>query len=121
MLAKEFWPGALTIVAPALTDFPYRIHQGAGALGVRVPGLALCRQLVASCEGVLTGTSANLSGRRPCRSAGEAEKELGDAVDLILDGGSLAGTESTVVRVTGRGIEVLRQGAVRVKEKSSRH
>jgi len=119
-LARNFWPGALTIVAPALAELPFRIHQGERTLGVRVPGLALCRDLVMSCGGVLTGTSANLSGRGSCRSADEAEKELGNVVDLILDGGALVGSESTVVRVTGARIEVLRQGAVRVTEKDSR-
>ncbi len=119
-LAREFWPGALTIVAPSLAEFPLQIHQGEETLGVRVPGSALCRELVAKCGGVLTGTSANISGQRSCRTADEAEKALGDVVDLILDGGSLGSSESTVVRVTGTGIEVLRQGAVRVTEKDSR-
>ena len=116
-LAERFWPGALTIVAPLATELPSLIHQGTGTLGVRVPGSSLCRMLVTKCGGVLTGTSANVSGRGPCRTAPEAERELGRAVDLILDGGRLANTESTVVRVTGDGIEVLRQGAIRVTEK----
>lgn len=119
-LARRFWPGALTIVAPLEARLPFPIHQGSGTLGVRVPGSPLCRELVEMCGGVLTGTSANLSGSGPCRSADEAERALGSAVDMILDGGVLTSPESTVVRVTGARIEVLRQGAVRVEEKVGR-
>jgi L-threonylcarbamoyladenylate synthase len=119
-IARRFWPGALTIVAPSSALLPFMIHQGTGTLGVRVPGSALCRKLVALCGGVLTGTSANLSGRGPCRTPEEAVHALGAVVDMILDGGRLASAESTVVRVTGEGIEVLRQGAVRVTEKDNR-
>jgi L-threonylcarbamoyladenylate synthase len=119
-VARRFWPGALTIVAPLAARLPFLIHQGSGTLGVRVSGSSLCRELVAMCGGVLTGTSANVSGRGPCRTAAEAERAIGSAVDLILDGGRLASAESTVVRVTDAGIEVLRQGAVRVTEKDIR-
>jgi len=119
-LAKRFWPGALTIVAPLSARLPFLVHQGTGTLGVRVPGSALCREFVARCGGVLTGTSANVSGHGPCRTAAEAERELGRTVDLILDGGRLAKAESTVVRVTGGRIEVLRQGAIGVTEKGDR-
>lgn len=118
-LAERFWPGALTIVAPLRAQLPFPIHQGTGTLGVRVPGSTLCRELVARCGGILTGTSANVSGRNPCRTAEEAQRALGSVVDLILDGGRLANAESTVVRVTSAGIEVLRQGTVRVTEKES--
>ena len=120
-IAKEHWPGALTIVAPAIVELPFQIHQGSKTLGVRVPDSRLCRELVSRCGGVLTGTSANVSGRGSCKSADEAEGELGGVVDLILDGGVLSSMESTVVRVTEAGIEVLRQGAVRVSEKRERH
>jgi L-threonylcarbamoyladenylate synthase len=69
---------------------------------------------------MLTGTSANLSGRKSCTTAEEVQQSVGPKVDVILDGGTSANSESTVVRVAGHGIEVLRQGAVRVKEKGVR-
>ncbi|MDV3277398.1 MAG: threonylcarbamoyl-AMP synthase [Nitrososphaerales archaeon] len=115
-LAKRHWPGALTIVAPLKEELPFQVHQGSGTVGVRVPASKLCAQLIRLCGGYLTGTSANISGRPPCRSAGEAMKELGGAVDLILDGGCLEGKASTVVRVLGEGIEVLRKGPVGVND-----
>ena len=119
-LAARYWPGALTIVAPLKATLPFQIHQGTGTLGVRVPGSSLCRELVSRCGGMLTGTSANLSGRKSCTTAEEVQQSVGPKVDVILDGGTSANSESTVVRVAGHGIEVLRQGAVRVKEKGVR-
>ena len=118
-LAKKYWPGALTIVAPLKAELPYAIHQGSGTVGVRVPGPELCTRLVKLCGGYLTGTSANISGRSACRSAIEARAELGRAVELILDGGRIEGAASTVVKVTNKGIEVLREGPVRVNEKEA--
>ncbi|MGP8125162.1 MAG: L-threonylcarbamoyladenylate synthase [Nitrososphaerales archaeon] len=117
-LARRYWPGALTIVAPLKRSLPYPIHQGTGTLGVRVPTMPLCIALIEACGGWLTGTSANLSGSPSSRTASEAARQLGDAVDLILDGGRLDGLESTVVRVVSEGIQVLRMGPVGVTDET---
>src|SRR5579863_546232 len=61
-LAGDHWPGALTIVAPLRRNVPPQLTQGSGSLGVRVPGLASCVELIDACGGWLVGTSANLSG-----------------------------------------------------------
>jgi L-threonylcarbamoyladenylate synthase len=117
-LAEQFWPGALTIVAPLKRSLPFPLHQGSGTLGVRVPAMPLCVILIEACGGWLTGTSANLSGSAPARTATEAANQLGDHVDLILDGGRLEGLESTVVREMDEGIQVLRVGPVRVTDET---
>lgn len=115
-LAGRFWPGALTIVAPLRKQVPLQLHQGIGTLGVRVPNSPLCIELISACGGFLTGTSANLSGGPACRTAEEASRQLGGSVDIILDGGTLGGDESTVVRVIGPSVTILRQGPVRVTD-----
>ena len=117
-LARRFWPGALTIVAPLKRSLPFLLHQGTGTLGVRVPAMPLCVALIEACGGWLTGTSANLSGSPSARTAGEAARQLGDQVDLVLDGGRLEGLESTVVRAVGDGIQVLRAGPVGVSDET---
>ena len=117
-LATKFWPGALTIVAPLKRDVPFQIHQGTGTVGVRVPALQLCVTLIENCGGWLTGTSANRSGVPSARSAAEALEQLGNGVDLVLDGGRLEGIESTVVRVIGDSIQVLRAGPVGVADEA---
>ncbi|MDG7029041.1 MAG: threonylcarbamoyl-AMP synthase [Nitrososphaerota archaeon] len=113
-LARRYWPGALTIVAPLKMRVPDMLSQGPH-LGVRVPDHALCLELVASCGGWLAGTSANVSGAPSARSAGDALRQLGGTVDLILDGGPSPGAGSTVVRVVGGTLTILRTGQIGVE------
>ena len=111
-LARRYWPGPLTIVAELRVELPQVLNQGSGWLGVRVPADEIALSLGRACGGVITGTSANLSGRPSSRSAGEVATSLGDRIDAIIDGGVRSGTESTVVRVDGESVEVLRRGSV---------
>jgi L-threonylcarbamoyladenylate synthase len=114
-LARLHWPGALTIVAPLKRSVPGMLTQGSPDLGVRVPDHALCVKLIGACGGWLTGTSANLSGRPSAKSVEEAYGQLRDSVYMYLDGGRLYGTESTVVRVVGEKVTILRVGPVGVE------
>ena len=116
-LARAHWPGPLTIVAPLKKAVPSQLTQGSGSLGVRVPRLESCILLINACGGWLTGTSANISGRPSSRTAGEASDLLGSSVDLILDGGTLQGKESTVVRVSGDTVTILRTGPIGVESR----
>ncbi len=113
-LAGNYWPGALTIVATLRRPLPQQLTQGGEYLGVRVPAHSGCLELIAACGGWLTGTSANHSGKPSARSAGEALDELGDSVDFVLDGGRLSGQESTVVKVVGNEVTILRTGPIGV-------
>ena len=113
-LAGAHWPGALTIVAPLRRSVPMVLSQGKKTLGVRVPDYAPCLELIAACGGWLTGTSANLSGRPSAKTAAEAIEQLGGSVDLILDGGTRGGLESTVVGVDGDEVTILRTGPIGV-------
>jgi L-threonylcarbamoyladenylate synthase len=113
-LCREYWPGALTIVAPLRRPVAPQLVQGGEFLGVRVPAHAGCLELIAACGGWLTGTSANRSGEPSARSAGEAIDQLGESVDIVLDGGRLDGKESTVVKVVGDEVAILRTGPIEV-------
>jgi L-threonylcarbamoyladenylate synthase len=117
-LGRLHWPGALTIVAPLKVPVPELLSRGS-SLGVRVPDHRLCLELIAACGGWLTGTSANLSGSPSSRSAAEASRQLGGAVDLILDGGDSRGTESTVVSVVGVAVTILRTGPIGVGKEAN--
>jgi L-threonylcarbamoyladenylate synthase len=119
-LAGAFWPGGLTLVVPRRRDRPLPAALTGGELapgeiatvGLRVPGHATPRALAAAL-GPLPTTSANRSGEPEARDADEIEALLGDAVDLILDGGrSAGGLASTVVDLTGENPRILRHGAV---------
>ena len=115
-LGRVYWPGALTIVAPLRREVPEALHANTSELGVRVPDHPLCLSLLASCGGFLVGTSANISGMPPATNAAEAAKQVGGSVELILDGGGLSGKSSTVVRIDGGKVALLRSGPVRVPD-----
>jgi L-threonylcarbamoyladenylate synthase len=117
-LAELHWPGALTIVAPIRkgSSLSSLLDQGSGYLGVRVPDSEVCVAVAGKVGGAVTGTSANLSGRPSCRTAAQVVESLGQRIQLVIDGGELLGKESTVVRVSGGTVEVLREGSVRIQE-----
>jgi L-threonylcarbamoyladenylate synthase len=112
-LAERFWPGPLTLVLRPSPEFRSEALGGGDTLALRVPGHPFLREMIRRLGEPITGTSANRSGRPSCRTAREAERELGDAVDLIVDGGpSRAGPESTVVDITEALPKILREGAI---------
>lgn len=111
-LAEKFWPGPLTIVLSAKDILPSVLVPG-GTVGLRAPNHWLCLELLELCTGFLVGTSANLTGQPPAKSAQEAIQALGDRVDLILDGGvSPVGVPSTVVDLSKSHLRMLREGPI---------
>jgi len=111
-LTDAYWPGPLTIVLPARDDVPSALSPER-TVGLRSPKHAICQQLLGLCSGYLVGTSANLTGKPPATSAEEIVNQLGDRVDIVLDGGrSPLGVASTVVDLTGEHIVVLREGPI---------
>jgi L-threonylcarbamoyladenylate synthase len=114
-LMDRFWPGPLTLVFTARPDIFPELTGGTQTIGLRVPGSDLTRALLGRIGRALTGTSANRSGSVSPRTADEVMRELGDRVDLVLDGGVLAADRpSTVVDVTAEPPRIIRMGAVDV-------
>ena len=112
-LAASFWPGALTLVLPRRPEFESLALGGGGTAALRVPAHATALALVAGLGGPVTGTSANRSGGPEPATAAEVRRQLGEAVDYVLDGGPcLVGRPSTVVDCSGDDVRVLRQGAI---------
>jgi len=114
-LMDRFWPGPLTLVFTARPDILPELTGRTGTIGLRVPGNEVTRALLGQTGNALTGTSANRSGSSSPRSAEEVMHELGDRIDLVLDGGVLtANMPSTVVDVTAEPPRIIRMGAVDV-------
>jgi len=112
-LSERFWPGPLTIVVRAAPRVPEEITGGAGTVGIRVPGLALPRQLARALARPITGTSANVHGGDPCRTAAEVVRAFPEGLDLVLDGGPTpGGAPSTVLDLSGDRPRIVREGAV---------
>ena len=116
-LAKQFWPGALTIIGRAAEDLPEELTAGTKTVGVRLPDDDKVRGLIAACGGALTATSANVSGQPPARSAAEVEKYFGQQIDLIVDGGPTASeSPSTVVDATSEELKLVREGVIQWRD-----
>jgi L-threonylcarbamoyladenylate synthase len=113
-LAKKFWPGALTIVAPLVDDsISHKVMGGRRkSLAVRIPANKCILALLSHCR-YIVGTSANLSGQSSITSSKQILESGLDGFDALLDGGDIqGGVESTIVDITGKEPLILREGAL---------
>jgi len=105
---KELLPGPFTIILNKKENVSPLLTAGGDKIGVRIPDNLISREL--SRKFPITSTSANLSGEPVPESASEIVESLGDAVDLIIDGGKLRGTHSAVIDWTTQPPKVIRKG-----------
>jgi L-threonylcarbamoyladenylate synthase len=112
LLAKTFWPGALTLIGKARAEVPDELTAGTKSIGVRLPNDEQVRDLVRACGGALTATSANPSHAAPASTAAQVETYFGDAIDLVVDGGQARSElPSTVVDATSEP-KLVREGVI---------
>jgi L-threonylcarbamoyladenylate synthase len=112
-LAGKFWPGPLTLVLPRGAMIAPAVSAGRETVGLRAPNHPLALELLCAFNGPIAAPSANRSNRISPTTADHVRGELGDAVDLILDGGPCeVGIESTVLDLTTEPPTILRPGAV---------
>jgi L-threonylcarbamoyladenylate synthase len=111
LLARRFWPGALTIVVGGAASGAARHLGGGTTVGLRCPDddavRDLCRRV-----GPLTATSANRHGEAPITSASQFAAIFGDEVGVVLDGGSREGRPSNVVSIAAGRPQSLRDGPI---------
>jgi L-threonylcarbamoyladenylate synthase len=112
-LAREFWPGPLTIVLPKREFIPGIVTASLPTVGVRVPANAIALALLAEARVPIAAPSANRFTELSPTTAEHVRNSLGDAVDLILDGGrTTVGIESTVLSLAGPTPILLRPGII---------
>lgn len=115
-LAARFWPGALTLVVPRHPDVPALVAGGGDTVAVRLPDHPCPQTLVQALGAPITGTSANRHEGVEPTSAGEVQRQLGNRLSLILDGGpSPRLAPSTIVDTTSTPARVLRLGALGIE------
>lgn len=117
-LAKAFWPGALTLILPLKAQSP--IHDlatsGLDTVGVRVPK-GFAGDIIRAFGRPLAAPSANTSGGISPTSAAHVAADLGDRIGLVVDGGpSGVGVESTIIKVEGERIRLLRPGGIAAED-----
>ncbi|GAA0484967.1 L-threonylcarbamoyladenylate synthase [Parasphingorhabdus litoris] len=114
-LAKDFWPGPLTLVVPKTKDCPVAeaVTAGLDTIALRCPAHPMMRELLEISGLFLAAPSANRSGGISPTMADHVARSLGNAAPLILDGGRCqSGIESTIVAIRGNDYQILRPGPI---------
>jgi len=117
LLIDRFWPGGLTIVFEAANSIPINLTGNSGKVAIRLDNHRVV-SLLANISGTpITGTSANISGRKECLMACEILSQFEKGLDLILDAGPLSGGRpSTIIDITLSPPRVLREGMIDIEE-----
>lgn len=113
LLARQFWPAALTLIGAARAELPPEITAGTKTVGVRLPNDDKVRRLIEACGGALTATSANPSNAAPATTASQVQEYFGEGLDLIIDDGA-AQTDlpSTVIDASKDEAKLIREGVI---------
>lgn len=112
-LAEHFWPGPLTLVLLKHPSVPYEVTGGQDTVALRVPNHPVALALLQAFGGGIAAPSANRYCRISPTQASHVEEELGNKVDMILDGGSCqVGLESTIVDLSSGRPKLLRPGKI---------
>jgi L-threonylcarbamoyladenylate synthase len=119
-LAAAFWPGPLTLILPRASHVPDVVTGGQDSVGLRVPSHGIARRLLAAFAAAggdgIAAPSANRFGGVSPTTAQHVADDLGDRVDMIVDGGPCdVGIESTIVAFTSGEPVLLRPGGIGVE------
>ena len=116
ILSRRFWPGPLTIIVPASAKVPLKVTGNTGRLALRQSRSNIANALINIVNQPLIATSANISGKPTCRSGIDVFGMMDGRVDLVIDGGTCAGTGATTVDITEPYWRVIKTGAIEEKE-----
>lgn len=108
---KKFWPGKVSVIFNIKSELSF-LDKSKG-LAIRFPNNEVLISLLKQ-TGPLATSSANTQGQITAKNIMEAQKYFGDKVDFYEDGGELSSEPSTLVKIVGDKIEILRQGAVAI-------
>ena len=112
-LMDRFWPGPLTLIFPAKPDLPSLLTAGTGTIGVRISSNRAASEICRQAGGMITATSANVSGEQPAWSAEELINSFSNSIELIVDGGGLEQVPpSTVIRSENNEVVLIRPGRI---------
>ncbi len=115
-LARRFWPGPLTLVLPRRSIVPDIVTAGLDTVAVRMPMHDVALGLIREAGTPVAAPSANPFGYISPTQAQHVASQLGDRIDMILDGGPCSvGVESTIIRLDAKGAALLRPGGLAVE------
>lgn len=112
-LAERFWPGPLTLLLPKKDVIPHLVTSGSDKVAIRVPANELTLEVLRKIDFPLAAPSANPFGYVSPTNALHVQKQLGEKIDYILDGGDCkVGLESTIIGVEDDELCVFRLGGL---------
>jgi L-threonylcarbamoyladenylate synthase len=112
-----FWPGPLTLVLPKSNNIPEIVTAGLDTVAVRMPQHDVAQKLIHASGVPIAAPSANPFGYLSPTTAEHVAKQLGDKVEIILDGGQCpVGVESTIIKIERDNITLLRHGGIPVED-----
>lgn len=109
-IMRRHLPGPFTFVLEATRIVPDLLTTKQRTVGIRIPDNQIALSIVRELGHPLVTTSVNLSGDAPMSDPSLIAEEMGNALDLVVDGGILMGDPSTVISLIDDRVEVLRQG-----------
>jgi tRNA threonylcarbamoyl adenosine modification protein (Sua5/YciO/YrdC/YwlC family) len=114
LLAEKFWPGPLTMIVRAAPRLPLKVTANSGNIAVRMPQSAVALAVVRALKCPITATSANLAGAVECTTAEGVIEQMGERVQLLVDGGTTPrDVPTTIVNLTEEGRwSLMREGAI---------
>lgn len=116
-LADRFWPGALTLIVPKKDIIPSLVTSGLETMAVRMPDHPIALSLIRLSSGAVAAPSANSFGYLSPTRAEHVEEDLGNRIDMILQGGACrVGLESTVLDISREKPIILRPGGLTRRE-----
>lgn len=117
VLAKNFWPGPLTMIVPKNGRIPPETSAGLDTIGVRLPSHPIAREIIRLSGLPIAAPSANLSGRPSTTTAQHVLRDLNGKIPAVVEGGPCkVGVESTVVSLIGKTPRLLRPGGVTLEQ-----
>ncbi len=116
-LIEKFWPGPLTIILPKTEIVPYIVTSGLETVAVRMPSHPVALEILEKVDFPIAAPSANIFGRLSPTEAIHVEKQIGNKIEIIIDGGKCpVGIESTVIDLTTQENIILRPGGIPKEE-----
>lgn len=117
MLIERFWPGPLTLIFSASSHLPFILLGEANKIAIRVSSHPIAQALTKGLNSPITSTSANISGAQSPFTSEEVFFQLGETIDLLIDGGRTSGEKpSTIIDVTFSPPRLVREGVVPFSE-----
>ena len=115
-LIDKYLPGDLTIIVDKKENVPDLLTASLKTVGVRIPNHEMALKILSFYPYPIATSSVNLAGESPGIEVSDFLEEFKDKVDIIVDGGkSPIGVASTIVRVEGNELKILREGKLKIE------